>query len=99
MSEHKTAIEFDTTIDEHGAIHLPEILQNALNKGTKVSVRVISTVLSKELKAKKIDEEEIERITSLQIEQRAQVVKFLLAEGTLAENKNFHRRAKLLMRV
>ena len=97
MSEHKTAVEFDTTIDEHGAIHLPEILQSALNKGTKVSVRVISNTISKELKSKKVSENEIERIMKLQIEDREHVVKFLLSEGAFAGNKSFLKRAKSLL--
>mgnify|MGYP003334966590 CR=1 FL=1 len=38
MSEHRSTVEFDTTISDNGAIHLPEILSQALHKGTKVSV-------------------------------------------------------------
>ncbi|MBS4029466.1 MAG: hypothetical protein KGZ58_12620 [Ignavibacteriales bacterium] len=97
MNEHRSAVEFDTTIDEHGAIHLPEILQSALNKGTKVSVRVISNVISKELKSKRVLESEIEQLMSLQLENREQVVKFLLTEGSLVGNKSFLKRAKSLL--
>ena len=97
MSVHRNTVEFDTTIDEDGAIHLPEILSHALNKGTKVSVRVISNVLSKELKSKRVLENEIENIMALQLEDREHVVKFLLSEGALSGNKSFLKRAKALL--
>ncbi|MBM4165578.1 MAG: hypothetical protein FJ218_01420 [Ignavibacteria bacterium] len=97
MSEHQTAIEFDTTIDEHGAIHLPEILQSALHTGAKVSVRVLSNVISKELKSKRVLESEIETIMSLQLENREQVVKFLLTEGSFVGNKSLLKHAKALL--
>ena len=97
MNEHRSAVEFDTTIDDNGAIHLPEILSQALHKGTKVSVRVISNIISKELKSKRVQEDEIEKIMSLQLENREQVVKFLLTEGSLVGNKSFLRRAKSLL--
>ncbi|MEK7263606.1 MAG: hypothetical protein AAB071_03740 [Bacteroidota bacterium] len=93
------SLEFESVVDEDGMLHLPKELANALRKGTKITVRVTGNVLSKEMKARKIEENEIERIASLQIEPRTQVVKFLLAEGALAENKSFMKRTKLLMRA
>ena len=99
MSEHRSTVEFDTTISDNGAIHLPEILSQALHKGTKVSVRVISNSLSKELKSKKVDELEIERMMKLQLEDREHVVKFLLSESSFVGNKSLMKRAKKLLEM
>ena len=49
-------------------------------------VRLTAKALSAELKASNVSEAEIERIGSLQLESRDQVVKFLLSEGALVKS-------------
>jgi hypothetical protein len=55
-------------------------------------------VLSRELAARNVTDEEIERIGTIQFEDRDQVVKFLRAEGALAGNRRFRDRAKGIKR-
>ena len=57
-------------------------------------MRIVGGVLSSELTARDVSDEEIERIGNLQLEDRDQVVKFLLSEGTLAKDRAFKERRK-----
>jgi len=88
--------EFETVIDEHGVLKLPVGLQNQFKAGTQVTVRLTTGEISSSLRKRCVTEEEIERIARLQMEERADVVRFLKTEGSLKSNRGFVRRANAL---
>jgi len=71
-------------MDADGRIVVPVHLRSAAGNKT-VRVRVTAQALSVELKRRNVTDEEIERIEMVQKEQRVQVLKFLLTEGSLAQ--------------
>jgi len=89
MSDQWKSVEFESEIDAHGNIHVPpEVLRHfERTSGVRMHVRLTGHLMRSELRKKGVSEEEIERIKSLQLEPRDQVVKFLLSEGALAENR------------
>jgi hypothetical protein len=93
MEQQKSGDEFEAFIDGKGRIALPnDLAQRFLGK--KVSVRISSNKIVTQLKARGITEEEIDRIVAMQREQRENVIKFLLSEGALRNEKAFLKRAK-----
>jgi bifunctional DNA-binding transcriptional regulator/antitoxin component of YhaV-PrlF toxin-antitoxin module len=92
--EHKkSGNEFEALIDGDGKITVPAELREHF-AGKKLHVRLNREEVSTELKERDVTEEEIERISSVQLESREQVVKFLLSEGALKRNVAFVKRAK-----
>jgi hypothetical protein len=96
MEKTRQSIEFSTTLRSDGTLTLP---QEALRKfqaegNTKVHVRLTAHRVTSELRTRSVTEEEIERISALQLEPRENVVRFLRAEGALAGRPAFRRRAK-----
>jgi len=89
MYEQSRSVEFEGVIDEHGKIAVPKALLKRCETGTggKVHVRLTGTLISAELKDRRVSGEEIEQIASLQRESRDQVVKFLLSEGAWRNHK------------
>ena len=96
MQHHRNSIEFEGMIDEHGAIVVPDAALDHFPKGSgnKVHVRLTGPRISSALKEKRVNEDEIERIASLQLESRDQVVTFLLSEGSLRNRKSMLRQVK-----
>ncbi|MBI5215808.1 MAG: hypothetical protein HY960_08650 [Ignavibacteriae bacterium] len=84
-------------IEKDGVVRLPSELQGQFNTGSHVTVRLTSGGLSSSLKKLGVTEEEIERIARLQMEERADVVRFLKTEGSLKRNREFIRRASELL--
>ncbi len=96
MEKAKHSVEFEAEVDGDGRVHFsrPVASELSLPRGSKVTVRIVGGVLSKELTARKVTDEEIERIGKVQFEDREHVVKFLSSEGTLSDNSAFRRRVK-----
>ena len=89
MSDDWKSVEFESEIDAHGNIRVPaEVLGHFEQpSGVRMHVRLTGYLMSSELRKNGVTEEEIDRIKSLQLESRDQVVKFLLTEGALAKNR------------
>jgi fibrillarin-like rRNA methylase len=86
MRDHHKSIEFEAILDDARTISIPEGVSKFLKSGGSVHVRLTARVLSSELKDRNVSEEEIDRISSIQLEPRDQVVKFLLSEGALMKS-------------
>ncbi|MBI3195695.1 MAG: hypothetical protein HYZ34_14695 [Ignavibacteriae bacterium] len=84
-------------IEKDGIVRLPSELHDLFKTGSHVTVRLISGGLSSSLKKLGVTEEEIERIVRLQMEERADVLRFLKSEGSLKRNRGFIRRASELL--
>lgn len=82
IESHRKSVEFEASIDASGKITIPKDISTELGVGP-VHVRLTAKSINAELKQLKVSEEEIERIGSLQLESREQVVTFLLSEGAL----------------
>jgi hypothetical protein len=96
MEKAKHSVEFEAEVDGEGKVQFSRFVTDDLwlKRGAKVTVRIVGGVLSSELTARDVSDEEIERIGNLQLEDRDQVVKFLLSEGTLAKDRAFKERRK-----
>lgn len=96
MDHSKHSLEFEARIDPNGVLVVPkEVLERlTVKEGSKVTVRVTSDKISDALKKRTVTEDEIDRISQLQMEPRENVVKFLTAEGVLAKNRGFMSRTK-----
>ena len=96
MEKAKHSIEFEAEIDRKGRVEFSRTVANELRlkEGSKVTVRIIGGVLSKELTARDVSDEEVERIGTIQFEDREHVIRFLRSEGALMSNGRFRKRAK-----
>lgn len=96
MEKAKHSIEFEAEVGGEGKVHFSRTVARELHlkKGARVTVRIIGGVLSKELTARNVSDEEIERIGRMQFEDREHVVKFLSSEGALSNDRAFRKRAK-----
>lgn len=96
MDHAKDSVEFEATIDQRGVVRVPtEMLERlTVRGGAKVMVRITAEKISDALKKRTVTEEEIDRISKLQMEPRENVVKFLTTEGALSKNRGFMNRAK-----
>jgi hypothetical protein len=96
MEKAKHSVEFGAEIKNDGTVHFSRAVggELSLKPGDKVTVRIIGGVLSKGLAARNVSDEEIERIGTLQFEDREHVVRFLSSEGTLSRVGAFRKRAK-----
>lgn len=84
INVHRSSVEFETILDQSGKIVVPEGVSKEFRKYSgAIHVRLTAKAISSELKARDVSEEEIERIGSIQLESRDQVVRFLLSEGAL----------------
>lgn len=92
----KESAEIDLRIPADGTLVIPKGVVNRLNvkAGEKVHVRVTTSILSGKLKQQNVSEEEIERISAVQMEPRDNVIKFLATESRLSGNRAFSRRAE-----
>lgn len=96
MEKAKHSIEFEAEIDRKGRVEFSRTVAHELHlkEGSKVTVRIIGGVLSKELTARDVSDEEVERIGTIQFEDREHVIRFLRSEGALISNERFRKRVK-----
>ena len=94
MRDHGKSIEFESVIDAGGNIQVPPEVRRQVEQtpGMKLHVRLTGSAIHASLKDRGVNEEEIERIGTLQLEPREQVVKFLLSEGACARKSGFGKR-------
>ncbi|MDE3057725.1 MAG: hypothetical protein KGJ59_07200 [Bacteroidota bacterium] len=94
MESAKHKIEFEVEVDEHGRVQFSREIASEfhLHRGDKATVRIVGGVLSKELTARNVTDEEIETISSVQYEDREHVVRFLKSQGMLASDSAFRKR-------
>ena len=93
MEYMKSSNEFEAQIDSDGKIAVPSELVKRF-AGKKLHVRLSKEEVAAELQEKNVTEEEIGRISNVQLESREQAVKFLRTEGALKNNKAFVERVK-----
>jgi len=96
MEKAKHSVEFEAEVDGDGRVHFSRAVASelSLQRGSKVTVRIVGGVLSDGLSARNVTDEEIERIGKVQFEDREHVVRFLSSEGMLSDNGAFRRRVK-----
>lgn len=96
MENDRQSVEVEAEVAGAGTLKVPPgaLERLTLKKGTMVQVRITTRRLSKALKDKTVTEEEIERISGLQLEPRENVTRCLTAEGALASVRTFRMRAK-----
>ena len=92
MAHKKSANEFEALIDNEGKIIIPKELLGEFSR-KKIHVRISSRENASGLRENNVTEDELDRISSLQLEPREQVVKFLLSEGAL-KGSSFDRRVR-----
>jgi hypothetical protein len=82
-------LEFEAVIGGDGIIRVPRRLMARLGKepGSRVHVRLTPEVIHRALRRRNVTAGEVDRIASLQLESREQVIAFLLAEGALAPGR------------
>ncbi|TAK58194.1 MAG: hypothetical protein EPO24_08780 [Bacteroidetes bacterium] len=89
--------EFEAVVQSDGSIMLPKELKANITPGATVVVRLVEGNIAASLRARGIQEDEIEAIARLQMEQRADVIRFLATEGSFSRNRSFARRAASLI--
>lgn len=89
--------EFEGVLEQDGTITVPPEIAERFSDA-KLHVRIEKKEINDRLKKNNVTEEEIERISALQIESREQVVKFLLSQGMLAKRTSGGRRRKEAVR-
>ena len=96
MEKAKHSLEFEAEVDGEGKVQFSRAVAGELHlqRGARVTVRIIGGILSKELIARNVSNEEVERIGRIQFEDREHVVKFLRSEGALSNDRAFRKRAK-----
>ena len=96
MEKAKHSVTFEAEVNGEGMIQLSRSVADELGVkgGAKVTVRIVGGVLSRELTARNVSDEEIEQIGTVQLEDRDQVVKFLSCEGVLTRDLSFKKRMK-----
>lgn len=92
MEHKKSANEFEALVDDEGKILVPSELLGEFSR-KRIHVRISSRENDAGLKENNVTEDELDRISSLQLESREQVVKFLLSEGAL-KGSSFDRRVR-----
>jgi hypothetical protein len=84
---------FDAVIGPDGSLRLPDGARAALapHAGSTVRVRVLPAVLVDALQARGVTDEEIDAIATQQLEGRDEVIRFLMAEGSVADGRRVRR--------
>ncbi len=91
-------IEFETELGDGGIIQVPHPLLKKIAGTKRVTIRLTTGGVSRNLRDRRVTEEEIEEIATRQLERRENVVGFLKAEGELSRKRSFARRAQLLLK-
>jgi DNA-binding transcriptional regulator/RsmH inhibitor MraZ len=94
MHQGRSSTEFEAVIDKKGRITVPHVVMKRLAGSKKVHVRLSQTTVNEALTKKSVTEEEIERVAAVQLEDRDQVVRFLLTEGSLRNSAGFRQRGQ-----
>jgi len=86
MKGKSEGFEFEGDIGGDGRIGVPgEILERLAHyAGSRLRVRLMPAVIAEALERRNVTAEEVERIASVQLESREQVISFLLSEGVLS---------------
>jgi hypothetical protein len=91
---HTRSVEFEARIDGSGKITVPGSVAKEFRRTPgAVHVRLTTHAVGDELRERDVKEEEIERVSKVQLESREQVVTFLLSEGALRKSR-MRRRAR-----
>lgn len=90
------SIEFETTLGADGILKIPAKIAQKLIVGSVVTIRLTEGSVSRSLRRRGVNEDEIEQIAELQLESRDHVVRFLEAEGALAQDRKIAERAARL---
>jgi len=98
VSHERRSLEFEARIADDGTITVPPQMLEALGSHarSRLNIRLTSATLAGELQINGVTEEELERIASMQLESREQVIDFLLSEGALAKPPASRRRGRAL---
>jgi hypothetical protein len=87
MEKAKHSIQFEAEVDSEGNVVFSKRVDDLqLRAGAKVTVNIFGGVLSKQLSKLGVTEKEIERIGTLQLEDREHVITFLSAQGVLKKS-------------
>lgn len=80
-----TDLEFEARLSSEGVLEFPPELSEQLRalRGSRLRVRLRTQETAAGLQARRVSDEEISAIASLQSEEREAVVRFLLSEGAL----------------
>jgi hypothetical protein len=89
MKAKEDDLEFEAVMGPDGNLRVPDRVRVLLGKhaGTRLSVRLIPRVIAGALARHNVSDGEVERIASVQLESREQVITFLLSEGALARRR------------
>lgn len=96
----EASVEIELVAGEGGDVVIPgrALAKLRATKGSRLTVRVSREALSSRLRRRGVTEEEIERISRLQLESRGHVLKMLMTEGALGHDKGIRKRARRLLR-
>jgi hypothetical protein len=86
------SVVLETAIGPDGGIAISRSVRADLQRmrGRRVIVRVTTVQVAEGLEARGVTEDLVDRITGRQREERSNVVRCLLAEGSLAEGKHLN---------
>jgi hypothetical protein len=86
MKGQSGGLDFETVIDAGGRIEVPEgiLSRPGTQAGSRVRVRLVPAGIADALERRNVTDEEVDRIAAVQLEERGQVIAFLLAEGALS---------------
>jgi len=86
MTGNGGGFDFEGLIGSDGKIEVPGAILERLGSGagSRMRVRLMPAVIAEALERKNVTAEEVERIASVQLESREQVISFLLSEGVLS---------------
>jgi hypothetical protein len=96
MKRKDAGLDFEAVIGADGKISVPgEIISRlGTHTGSPLRVRLLPEVLARALERNNVTAGEVEKIAAVQLEDREQVIAFLLAEGTLAPGRRSRRTVK-----
>ena len=95
MEKPRPAVRFQAEVNAAGKVNFSRAVSDlGVKPGTKVTVTIAGGVLSKQLEAIGVREEEVERIAEMQLEDREHVVSFLSSQGMLKKNTTLLQRLR-----
>ncbi len=99
MKRSPGSLELDVRVDSDGTVTIPSryLGKLGLRAGSRLKVKLTNRVLSRDLVALGVTEEEIEHVGQLQLEDRSNVAAFLRAQGALSSDRGFRRRMKTIL--
>ena len=94
MNSSDHSFECEAFLDLDGTLRIPGALARRFGKPGPVVIRLTAGKKSRRLALRGVAEDEVDAIAAMQMEERAQVVRFLEAEGRLAQDRSFGRGGK-----